>query len=485
MDGTALLQHLLRRAGFGASAADLATFGGLSYAQAVDRLVNYDQIPDDVDSKIGQAGYVGTTSNGQFSPNAVLSDAQQRWLFRMTHSQRPLQEKMTLFWHNYFATGESKVASQTSAQNGVRLMAGKASDDPVGQRGQVEFFRDAAVGNFRDLLVAVAQDPAMLIWLDGNTNTKAQPQENFGRELMELFSRGVGYYTEDDVYAAARVFTGWNLGRSGNQGDPGTKFTFQYNATQHETSAKTFSFPIYSNGSKTIPARSATDGIQDGIDLINALAMHPETATRLAGKLYSFFVSETSSNPGFVNTLATTYLQNGSNIKPVLQQLFLSPEFQDASAQYARYAWPVEFVVRAMKETGWTGFSVASAINPLLSMGQELYEPPNVAGWVLGANWFSSGAMLARMNFASTLASNQKFRLATDAAAAPGAKASPQALVNYLLTRLTPDLTSDTYADLLTYAASNVTWTGSDTQLQTKGSGVAHLVLGSAGYQVI
>ena len=165
---------------------------------------------------------------------------------------------MALFWHNYFATGYSKVAGLVKAENGTRLMAAKASEDPQGQKGQIELFRDNALGNFRDLLIAVAQDPAMLIWLDGDTNTKAKPQENFGRELMELFSRGVGYYTEDDVYAAARVFTGWNLKASGAASDANTSFSFVYNAGQHETTAKTFSFPIYPDGGKTIPARAAS-----------------------------------------------------------------------------------------------------------------------------------------------------------------------------------------------------------------------------------
>ena len=248
-----LLDHLLRRAGFGASSADRATFAPLSYGQAVDRLIDFQAIPDAVDSHIGRPGYLGTTSTGKFSPNTVINDARQRWLFRMLHSERPLQEKMTLFWHNYFATGFSKVAGTVGASNAARLMAAKASEDPQHQRGQIELFRDNALGNFRQLLIAVAQDPAMLIWLDGNTNTKAKPQENFGRELMELFSRGVGFYTESDVYAAARVFTGWNLQTSGPSNDITTSFSFIYRAQQHETSAKTFSFPIYGAAPRRSP----------------------------------------------------------------------------------------------------------------------------------------------------------------------------------------------------------------------------------------
>ena len=477
-----VIAHLLRRAGFGASSDDLATFGALSHGNAVDRLINYDSIPDDVDTKIGQAGFVGTTSNGPFSPNTVVNDARQRWLFRMLHTNRPLQEKMTLFWHNYFATGYTKVSGATSAIDGTRLMSAKAAEDPKGQRGQMETLRANALGSLRDLLLAIAQDPAMLIWLDGNTNTKNNPQENFGRELMELFSRGVGFYTESDVYAAARVFTGWNLRIDRGATDGTSAYSFVYNATNHETAAKTFSFPIYSDGGSTIPSRAASAGMQDGIDLINALAMHPETARRVAGKLYQFFVSETiPADPGFINQLATTYLQSGSNIRPVVSSLLLSAQFVDVSAFFTRYSWPAEYIVRSMKEAGWTGFSVGTALTPLVNMGQQLFEPPDVAGWDLGPNWFSTGKMLARMNFAATLSSNQKFRLAT---AAASAKESPQALTNFILSRMTPAASSSMIGDLMAYASS-AAWTGSDTQMQTKASGLVHLILGSAEYQFV
>ena len=478
----ARIEHLLRRAGFGASADDLAIFGAMSYGSAVDRLVNYGSVPDDVDAKIGQAGFAGTTSNGAFSPNTVVNDARQRWLFRMLHSNRPLQEKMALFWHNYFATGYTKLAGAVQAPNATRLLAAKPSEDPAQQKGQIELFRERGLGALSDLLVAVAQDPAMLVWLDGNTNTKAKPQENFGRELMELFTRGVGFYTENDVYAAARVFTGWNL-----QGDVRSttgSFSFIYNANVHETTAKTFSFPIYGDGGRTIPARAASAGMQDGIDLIAALAGHPETARRLAGKLYEFFVSETTPAPSnFIDRIASVYLQNGTRIGPVVQYILSSAEFQAPSAYFSRYAWPVEFVVKSIKETGWSGFSLGTTLSPLVSMGQQLLEPPDVAGWSLGQAWFSTGAMLTRMNFASTLAFNQKFRLATAAAAA---KQSPQALLNYMLSRLTAaDMSGAVYNDLLAYASAVTTWTGSDAQLQAKTPGLAHLILGSAEYQFL
>src|SRR5438309_2367848 len=205
-------EHLLRRAGFGARPDELATFRTLSFNGAVDRLVNYEQIADDVDSKIFQPGYVGVTSPpGIFAPGAIITDARQRWLFRMIHTNRPLQEQMTLFWHNHFA--------------------------------------------------------------------------------------------------AARVFTGWNLARPGVAADGSQHYEFVYNAAQHEPTEKTFSFPIYPGSSKTIPARSAADGMQDGLDLIGALAGNPDTARYLARKLYRFFVSEAGAvDEAFVNRIANVYL---------------------------------------------------------------------------------------------------------------------------------------------------------------------------------
>jgi uncharacterized protein (DUF1800 family) len=477
------MQHLLRRAGFGSTADELASYSNLSYASAVDTLLNYDQIPDDVDSKIGTPGYVGVTAQGQFQPNTNINHARQRWLFRMVHSQRPLQEKMALFWHNHFATGYSKVeGGSTGGPDGTRLMAAKPTEDPAQQLGQIELFRKFALGNFRDLLFEVAKEPAMSIWLDGRTNTKAQPQENFGREVMELFTMGVGNYTEPDVYAAARVFTGWNYSFTGTRADGTGKYAFVFNENQHELSAKTFSFPIYSDGSKTIPARTASQGMQDGIDLINALAANPNTARYLVKKLIRVFVSELSDpDPSLVDHLASTYLSSGYDMKTVMRELFLSSQFTDSSAYFARYAWPVEFVARAIKEVGWSGFTVNDAVTQLTNMGQVLYEPPNVAGWELGQTWFSSGTMLARMNLGASLSSNQRFNL-RDAARTQGKTAD--SLLSWMLDRLPmAQLDSRMYSDLRSFLTGSGAWTGTDAQLLIKASGLAHIILASPQYQ--
>ena len=471
------LEHLLRRAGFGAGVDDLAPFEEISLPASVDYLVDYERVADDVDSNIGKSGYVGVTARGQFSPNTNIEDSRQRWLFRMVHSQRPLQEKMALFWHNHFATAYSKIAGVFGAVQGARMMAGKPGE-VTGPPGQYELFRTRALGNFRDLLVEVAKDPAMLVWLDGRTNTRQRPQENFGREIMELFTFGLGNYTEQDVYAAARVFTGWNLRLAGGA------YEFVFNGAQHETTAKTFTFAIYGDGNRTIASRTGDAGMQDGVDFITALARHPETARRLARKLWGFFVSETSApDPAFVGTVAQIYLQNNTEMKPVVRYILRSPWFTDTANHYARYAWPVEYVIRALKEVGAMGFSVDTARTPLTNMGQTLYEPPDVSGWNLGPDWFSTGAMLARMNFAATLATNQRFNLARDAVSV---RATPERLLTFLLDRLSaPAYDSMPYSELLAYLRAGGTWTGNDAQLNTKTPGVVRLIVQSAEYQFV
>jgi len=478
------IEHLLRRAGFGARPDELETYRAMSIAQAVDTLVNYTLIPDTVDTHIGRPGYVGITANGPFAPQSNITDARQRWLFRMVHSDRPLQEKMTLFWHNHFATGYNKIAGALGPVEATRYMAAKASEDPGKVRGQIEMLRDNALANFRDILLNIAKDTAMLVWLDGRDNKKAKPQENFAREIMELFTMGVGHYTEPDVYAGARVFSGWNLQIGGAVPGALRRQEFYYNPAQHETTAKTFSFPIYGDGSSTIPARAASQGMQDGVDLINALAGNRNTARYLAAKLYRFFVSEVGApDPVFVNHIANVYLQSRYDMKTVMREVLLSQQFLDPRAYFARYSWPVEFVVRALKDVGWTGFSLGTAVVALGNMGQTLFEPPDVAGWDAGQAWFSTGAMLARMNFASTLASNQRFNLAKSV---KSHAQTPESLLSHLLDSLvTPPLDNAVVAELANYVRANGAWTGSDAQLQAKAPGLVHLIAGSPEYQFV
>ena len=483
------IDHLYRRAGFGASQEEVETYTSssfASYSASVARLLNYSEIPDDVDSFIGRPGYVGVTarSGSGFQPANNILDARQRWLFRMVHTKRPLQEKMALFWHNHFATAYSKVANDIGdGAFATRMLNAKGDEEDSRTKGQIQLFREYALGNFRDLLIQVAKDPAMLVWLDGRTNVRARPQENFARELMELFTLGVAHFEETDVYAGARVFTGWNLSLA-NRNTPQARYEFFYNSAQHDTTAKEFSFPIYTDGRRTIPARAAAEGMQDGIDLINAVARHPDTGPRLARKLYAYFINEVDApDEALIQALVRTYYTRNFEIEPMVRMILLSPQFKDPSSYYKRYSWPVEFVARSLKEVGWNGYSVNSALNPLISMGQQLFEPPDVNGWELGPGWFSSGAMLARMNFAANLANNQRFNLRDQSR---GNVDSPESMVSFMLDRLTPpEFASDAYNALVDYARSGGAWTGSDTQLAAKASGLAHLIAGSGDYQLV
>ncbi len=482
------INHLLRRAGFGVSPADAETFRDMSTTAAVAHLVDYEGRPDDVDARIGRPDHAQVATKDLFAPDIDIDDARQRWLFRMIHTRRPLQEKMALFWHNHFATAYSKLTADSGNRQAAKMLAHKPGA-LRGPQGQLELFRQYALGSFRDLLLNVAQDPAMVVWLDGKSNTKAKPQENFGREVMELFTVGVGNYTESDVYAAARVFTGWNLRKSDDYrqdeyGDLNAYQEFVYNADQHETGAKTFSFPIYGNANRTIPARSESGGMQDGVDLITALAVHPETARRLARKFWNFFISEIYlPDPVFVESTAAAYLQNRTEIRPVVRHVLTSPWFNDPSMRYARYSWPSEFVVRAIKEVGWQGFSLDKVRAPMSNMGMLLFEPPNVGGWPLGANWFSTGTMLARTNFAATLAASQKENLAS---ALESDGRTPQALLAAMLDRVTPaPFDSAPQQALVSYLLAGGAWTGSAAQLNTRAAGLARLLVGSSEYQLV
>ncbi|HLG54455.1 MAG TPA: DUF1800 domain-containing protein [Vicinamibacterales bacterium] len=482
------LDHLLRRAGFGVSDVDIGTFRDLSHARAVDYLVDYEGRPDDVDERIGRPDHAQIETRELFVPDIDIEDARQRWLFRMVHSRRPLQEKMALFWHNHFATAYSKLVADSGERQAAKMLAHKpgALRGPI---GQIELFRRFALGNYRNLLLEVARDAAMLVWLDGKTNTKAMPQENFGREVLELFTVGLGAYNEADVYAAARVFTGWNLRgsddyRRDEYGDLNAYQEFVYKGDQHDGDAKTFTFAIYSDGGRTIPARGESDGVQDGIDFLTALAFHPETGRRLARKFWGFFISDVHApDPVFVENVAGIYRQSNTEIRPVIRYILSSPWFSDPTVRYARYSWPAEFVVRAIREVGWQGFSLGQVRSPMAAMGQQLFEPPNVGGWTPGAAWFSTGTMLARANFAAALASSQKGFLATSFASESG---TPRALLTAMRDRITTmPLDSGPQQALASYLAAAGTWTGSGEQLATRASGLARLLIGSSEYQLV
>ncbi len=303
----------------------------------------------------------------QLAPGAALTRLQALWLYRMVFTGHPLRERMILFWHNHFAT------SQTKVQNAALM-----------QR-QHDLLREHALGDFSALLRAIGQDAAMLTWLDAKENRKAHPNENYAREVMELFTLGRGHYSEKDVQEAARAFTGWFVIRDACQEVP----------AQHD------------GGAKSVLGRS---GKLDGGDIPEILLAQPACAEFVCGKLVKAFVSETDAiSPALVAPLAKAFRDAKYDVKVPLAMILKSSLFFDASARRHRIKSPVEFVVgtiRALEIVKPTVQADALA-EGCAGMGQGLFAPPSVAGWEGGPAWANSTTMLHRTNFALALLSTE------------------------------------------------------------------------------
>jgi uncharacterized protein (DUF1800 family) len=279
------------------------------------------------------------------------------WADRMVATNRPLQEKLALFWHGHFASGEEKVRD-------YRKML-----------GQVLLFQQNAAGNFGTLLSSVTRDPAMLVYLDAGQNLKGRPNENFGRELMELFTMGVGHYAEHDIREAARAFTGWR----------DKDLTFYIDDAQHD------------GGEKTVLDHTGPLGGQEVLDIILA---QPATANFVAGKLYRFLVRDDLS-PQFQNRLGDLLRSNNYDIAPFLRTVFLSRDFYSPASVGMHIKGPVELIVSTCRRLGLTATPGMPDFNSASTeLGQTLLNPPTVAGWGQGRAWITPGSLLARGNFA-------------------------------------------------------------------------------------
>ena len=329
--------HLLRRAGFGANEQELDDYTRLGFDGAISRLIEYESQPDVPDRVV---------------PEQV--GLQLWWLEKMLRTQRPLQEKMTLFWHGHLTSGLRKV------------------NDPNVHDAQNRFFRANALGNYGEILRGISRDGAMIRWLDLNTNRKASPNENWARELMELFTLGIGHYSEDDVREAARAFTGWGATPDGR---------FVFNRAQHDA------------GPKTILGQTANF---DGDGVSDMLAAHPATARFMAGKLFRFFAYPDPASE-VVDRLADVYQQSGGSIKAVVEGVLRSPEFSSERAYRGQIKSPAELVVGAMRALG-AGQVPPQAVQAMRLLGQELFNPPNVAGWFGGRSWINAATLLGRIN---------------------------------------------------------------------------------------
>lgn len=358
-----LLGHVWRRAGFGATRDELETSLARGYEATVEDLLHPELAPDVEDDVLCR-------SFPDFHETRKLDVAQAAWVWRMIHTRRPLQEKMTLFWHCLFATGNAKV------------------ENPPQMVAQIDAFRRVALGDFRSILVALSKDPAMLFWLDNQLNTRDVHNENYGRELLELFSMGIGHYSEDDVKSCARAFTGWTFAESLPAVKPYGRFRweFQFRPDLHDHGEKTF---------------LGERGNFDGTDIIDILVRQPATAQFLARRLYLFFVADHPDQEA-IDFLARVYFASHYDLRAMLRALFLSPYFCSERAYYARVKSPAEYVVGIMRLVG--DFAQPKPGFPEIAlecryMGQDLLNPPSVEGWHMGKEWIDTGMLVERVNF--------------------------------------------------------------------------------------
>ncbi|HYY89086.1 MAG TPA: DUF1800 domain-containing protein [Chloroflexota bacterium] len=424
----AQVAHLLRRAGFGATEAELDEYAALGFASTVERLLNYEQVDDSaVEERL--ASLQLDLRNGE--------QAKYAWLVRMLYTRRPLQEKMTLFWHTHFATALSKVRN------------------PQLMLQQIQLFRDDALGNFEQLLQRVTRDPAMLNWLDNRQNRKGAPNENYAREVMELFTVGIGAYTDADVKAAARAFTGYTLARDGQ---------FTFDAKQHD------------DGDKTFLGETRN---WDADDVLATLVRHPATARFLTSKLFRYFVYDNPSE-GTIERLAGTFRSSGFDMRAVVRDILTGPEFLSPAAVRGQVKQPVELVIGVLKTLN------VQAVGPDLPqvtrrMGQDLLNPPDVSGWKGGDGWISATTLLERFNFADRLlssrAADQPYFVDVSGQLRGRNTSSPTDVVDYYLALLVDgDATPDARRALVDYLGGHVA--------EEKVRGMLHVALSLPTYQL-
>ncbi|MDI9634762.1 DUF1800 domain-containing protein [Kamptonema cortianum] len=384
--------HLLRRFGLGASEAEMEFYGANGWMGAIDKLLDYESIQEPVE--IGDIFL--RDNNGNLTPNATA--AQGVLYSRYLITQRPLEAKMTLFWHDHFATSADKVA------NGPTMLT------------HLETLQKHATGKFYNLLLAVSRDPAMLYFLDNQDNIAGQPNENFAREVMELFTLGIGHYTEKDIQEAARAFTGWTFGVTrGNRTVvvrnrvPGPQMRYVFDGQSHD------------HGSKTVLGKT---GNWNGEDILRILCDMPRTAYYITEKMWKWFAYP-DPEPALIQRLADAFVKSGLNIKTLAREIMTSSEFYSDKAERAVVKNPVDFVIPTMRQLGF-GAGIVQQVSQITNstepqgarraiapgilakqsttnMGMELLYPPDVAGWPRQTQWISTSTMTERIKWGTNL----------------------------------------------------------------------------------
>lgn len=397
-------RHLLNRAGFGGRPEEVDVLHSLGREKAVDALLdveeNGDAFPspewatleqtiEDMQGRTEQRRTIQEKSKGlsaaeaeklrQSSFQKMQRDNRRRalesqgwWFKRILVTKAPLQEKMTLFWHDHFATSILKVKQ------------------PVLMINQNELFRDHALGNYRELTQKIVRDPAMMLYLDTQMSSKTQPNENFARELMELFTLGEGNYTEEDIREAARAFTGFKLNRLSG--------TVMQSAS------------AWDDGVKTIFGKS---GAFNGADVVNLIFKKDECAEFMVRKIWEFFAYETPEDY-VVKSLALTFQSGGYEVRPLLQEIFLSQEFYSKRAMGSQVKCPVQYLVQLLKELCVEEPPLGLPIMGQTQLGQVLFMPPNVAGWDWGKAWINTNTLLTRYNIAGSLIKGNDMKIGQD-----------------------------------------------------------------------
>jgi uncharacterized protein (DUF1800 family) len=385
--------HLLNRAGFGGSPDEIRTFHAMGRERAVDHVLKSEDAPGDfpkpewaglerflADSRerivkrrelmLGGAGKTAEQKEElrrQFQreiqqENRRQSIGTQGWWFRrMVRTKAPLREKMTLFWHDHFASSLQKVR------------------EPYWMLEQNELFREHALGSFHELTRQIVVNPAMMIYLDLQRSQKSKPNENFAREVMELFTLGEGNYTEGDIREAARAFTGYSIDRREGRAVHNRR---QWDDSEKKIFGKTGNF--------------------DGQGVVDVIFEQPAVAGFLVRKLWEFFVYENPSQAA-VDALSSGFRKSGYRIAPVLREIFLSQEFYSESAIRSQIKSPVQFLVQMIKQLEIDPVPEGFPILAQQQLGQTLFLPPNVAGWDWGQAWINTNTLLARYNIAGFL----------------------------------------------------------------------------------
>ena len=381
-----LVAHLFRRAGFGATPSEMESVKGMDYEEVVDKLMDFSS-PD-----VFPTDFISRFHKDQ-SDLRLAEAAGAHWVYRMVMTDTPLREKMCLFWHRIFATAGTKLIQHRVIVN------------------QINMFRERGVGKLDDLLVGLSQDPAMIMWLDNQDNHGSNINENYGREILELFAMGVGNYTEDDIKDTARAFTGWTVVNPEYMSIKmrnNTVRPYGYISWQYEYDAED-----HDQGSKTILGET---GNWDGEDAVRIICDQKATAEYIARHLYHFFVADEVPVPQWphqgprdevaIKLMVDSYFNNDHSIKSMLETMFKSDFFKDESTRYARIKSPAEMVVGTMRLAGpikLPSDETYYAQSVCANMGQGLLRPPSVEGWQGGSEWINTGAYVERINFASRI----------------------------------------------------------------------------------